>query len=241
MSDLVQARGLSRSFRSGGRTIEVLRGLDLDVSPGEMVAIVGESGVGKSTLLHILGALDRPDAGSYLFDGRGIFQGTSDDLARFRNHRIGFVFQFHNLLPEFTALENVMIAGLIGRRSPAEVRDRALHGLTDLGVGDRAGHPPAQLSGGEQQRVAIARALMTAGSLLLADEPTGNLDPSTALRVFEVMREVQRSRGLAVIMATHNERLARSCDRVLQLREGALSPSETWRPGTPPRQEVARP
>jgi lipoprotein-releasing system ATP-binding protein len=219
----------------------VLRGLDLDVSPAEMVAIVGESGVGKSTLLHILGALDRPDSGSYLFDGRGVFEGASDDLARFRNQRIGFVFQFHNLLPEFTALENVMIAGLIGRRSPAGVREAALCSLEDLGVGERAGHLPAQLSGGEQQRVAVARALMTAGSLLLADEPTGNLDPSTAMKVFEVLREVQRRRGLAVVMATHNERLARSCDRVLQLRDGTLTPSETWRPGAPPRQGEARP
>ncbi|HEY3174619.1 MAG TPA: ABC transporter ATP-binding protein [Candidatus Polarisedimenticolia bacterium] len=241
MSDLIEARGLTRSFRSGGKTIEVLRGLDLKVAPGEMVAIVGESGVGKSTLLHILGALDRPDSGSYLFDGRGIFEGAPDDLARFRNERIGFVFQFHNLLPEFSAVENVMIAGLIGRRAPAEVRERALGSLSELGVGERADHLPAHLSGGEQQRVAIARALMTAGSLMLADEPTGNLDPTTALRVFEVLREVQRNRGLTVIMATHNERLACACDRVLQLREGVLSPSESWRPGAPSRREVARP
>jgi len=208
--------------------IQVLKGLDLDVRHGEMIAIVGESGVGKSTLLHILGAIDRPDSGSYLFEGRGVFAGTPDDLARFRNQRIGFVFQFHNLLPEFTALENVMLAGMIGRRPRAEARQAAARSLQDLGVSERSSHLPAELSGGEQQRVAIARALMTAGSLLLADEPTGNLDPQTAGRVFAVFREVQQARGLSVVMATHNEKLARACDRILLLRDGTLSAADSW-------------
>jgi len=228
MNELIQARGLTRSFKSGDRVIHVLRGLDLNVSRGEMIAIVGESGVGKSTLLHILGAIDRPDSGSYLFDGRGVFDASPDELARFRNQRIGFVFQFHNLLPEFSALENVMLAGMIGRRPQAEARRDAARSLGDLGVADRSTHLPAELSGGEQQRVAIARALMTAGSLLLADEPTGNLDPETAGRVFTLFREVQKSRGLSVVMATHNEKLARACDRILLLRDGILSHADAW-------------
>ena len=238
MNDLVRARGLTRSYRTGGRVLPVLRSLDLDVASGEMVAVVGDSGVGKSTLLHVLGALDRPESGSYLFEGREVFQGRPEDLARFRNRDIGFVFQSHNLLPEFSAVENVMIAGLIGRRPQGETRARAVELLKELGVGERLEHVPAQLSGGEQQRVAIARALMTAGSLLLADEPTGNLDPGTAGRVFDVMRSVQRGRRLAVVMATHNERLALACDRVLLLRDGVLVPV-TLRPT--PRQEITAP
>ncbi|MFQ5700911.1 MAG: ABC transporter ATP-binding protein [Acidobacteriota bacterium] len=236
MSELVRVTGLRRSYRSGDKTLHVLRGLDLDVARGEMVAVVGESGVGKSTLLHLLGALDRPEAGTYLFEAREVFGGSLNDLARFRSSRIGFVFQFHHLLPEFTALENVAIAGLIGRASPSDARRKAARFLESLGVADRADHLPGELSGGEQQRVAIARALMTAGALLLADEPTGNLDSGTAGRVFETLRSVQRERQLAVVVATHNERLAAACDRVLQLREGILRPVKT---GEPPRQEIA--
>jgi lipoprotein-releasing system ATP-binding protein len=238
MSELVSLRGISRSYRTGGRLLPVLKGLDLRVERGEMVAVVGDSGVGKSTLLHLLGALDRPDAGSYLFDGRDVFHGGPEELASFRNRDIGFVFQSHNLLPEFTAVENVMIAGLIGRRPPAETKTRAVELLRELGVGDRLEHVPSQLSGGEQQRVSIARALMTAGSLLLADEPTGNLDPGTAERVFDLMRSIQRARHLSVIMATHNERLAASCDRILLLRDGVLTPVTS---GLVPRQEINAP
>ena len=239
MSELVRVTELKRSYRSGDRTISVLRGLDLSIAASEMVAVVGESGVGKSTLLHLLGALDRPDAGSYLFDGKEILGGSVEALARFRNTRIGFVFQFHHLLPEFTALENAMIAGLIGGSSPSAARDKAIGLLTDLGVSERADHLPSQMSGGEQQRVAIARALMTAGALLLADEPTGNLDAATASRVFEVLRGIQRARGVSVVMATHNERLARECDRTLLLRDGILVPVAAA--PDPPRQEMVRP
>ena len=239
MSDLILVKGLARSYRSGDRTINVLRGLDLAVGRGEMIAVVGESGAGKSTLLHLLGALDRPDGGSYLFEGTEVLGRSTEALASFRNTRIGFVFQFHHLLPEFSALENTMIAGLIGRMASAAARQKALGLLDDLGVAERAGHLPSQMSGGEQQRVAIARALMTAGSLLLADEPTGNLDAGTAARVFEVLRRVQRARGVSVVMATHNERLARECDRMLLLREGILVPVEAA--SDPPRQEMVRP
>ena len=239
MSDLIQVKGLSRSYRSGDRTIDVLRGLDLAVAKGEMVAVVGESGAGKSTLLHLLGALDRPDSGSYLFEGAEVLGGSVERLARFRNTRIGFVFQFHHLLPEFTALENAMIAGLIGRMPPEAAREKARGLLEELGVAGRADHLPSQMSGGEQQRVAIARALMTAGALLLADEPTGNRDAGTSARVFEVLRSVQRARGVSVVMATHNERLARDCDRILLLRDGVLVP--VARASDPPRQEMVRP
>jgi len=238
MSELVRVRGLTRAYRTGGKVLPVLENLDLDVERGEMVAVVGESGVGKSTLLHLLGALDRPDAGSYLFAGESVHGRSPDSLARFRNEDIGFVFQFHNLLPEFSALENVLLAGLIGRQRPAEARSRARRLLEDLRIGERLDHLPAQLSGGEQQRVAIARAMMTAGSLLLADEPTGNLDPGTANRVFEVMKEVVRARSLAVVIATHNERLAHQCDRTLLLRDGVLTPA---RSAGAPRQEMASP
>ena len=238
MSELLSLRGLVRAYRTGGRLLPVLQGLELRVERGEMVAVVGDSGVGKSTLLHLLGALDRPDEGSYLFDGREVFQDGPEELAAFRNRDIGFVFQTHNLLPEFNAVENVMIAGLIGRRPPAATRTRAVELLRELGVGDRLEHVPSQLSGGEQQRVSIARALMTAGSLLLADEPTGNLDPGTAERVFQLLRSIQRARHLSVIMATHNERLAAACDRILLLRNGVLTPLTS---GSIPRQEINAP
>jgi lipoprotein-releasing system ATP-binding protein len=239
MSDLLLVQGLTRSYRSGDRTINVLRGLDLAVGRGEMVAVVGESGAGKSTLLHLLGALDRPDGGSYLCEGAEVFGRSTEALAAFRNTRIGFVFQFHHLLPEFTAVENAMLAGLIGRMPPAAARQKALGLLEELGVSERADHLPSQMSGGEQQRVAIARALMTAGVLLLADEPTGNLDVGTAGKVFEVLRRVQCARGVSVVMATHNERLARECDRTLLLRDGILVPAEAA--SDPPRQEMVRP
>jgi len=221
MSDsLLEVRGLNKSYRSGARTLSVLQELDLRVEEGETVAIAGDSGVGKSTLLHLIGALDRPDSGEVLYTGTDIFAGDVADLARYRNQRIGFVFQMHHLLPEFTAVENVAMPFRIAGRGGGIEAATAL--LTRLGLEDRLEHLPGALSGGEQQRVAIARAVALGPGLVLADEPTGNLDPGTGRRVFEVLRELQRERRFSLLLASHSERLARNCDRVLRLQNGQL-------------------
>jgi len=218
---VLTARGVSRSFQSGHRTIHVLRDLDLEISAGESVAIIGDSGVGKSTLLHLLGGLDRPDAGTLKFDGQALPWDDVDAIARYRNLRIGFVFQFHHLLPEFTAIENVEMPLRIGGNLDRSA-DTARGMLVRLGLAERTNHTPAQLSGGEQQRVAIARAIAGLPSIVLADEPTGNLDPSTGHRVFALLRELQHQNGFALVLATHNERMAARCDRVLRLADGKL-------------------
>ena len=227
MSDrLLRASELARSFRSGPRTIDVLRRLDLEVREGESVAIVGDSGIGKSTLLHLLGGLDRPDGGTLDFRGLDVFSADAQGLAEYRNRNVGFVFQLHHLLPEFTALENVEMPFRIGRRL-AEHAAESARLLERMGLGDRLGHHPGELSGGEQQRVAIARAVVTDPSLVLADEPTGSLDPATGRKVFTVLQELQRECGFALVLATHNERLAGACDRVLRLEEGRLRALDT--------------
>jgi lipoprotein-releasing system ATP-binding protein len=219
---LLAARGLCRSFESGARRIEVLRDLDLDVAAGRALAIVGDSGVGKSTLLHLLGGLDRPDRGSVLFRGAEAFGQPPQARARYRNRHVGFVFQMHHLLPEFTALENVAMPFRIGRRGDGAPAARTL--LAQLGLGDRLDHYPGRLSGGEQQRVAIARAIVMEPEVVLADEPTGNLDPATGLEVFRLLRTLQRERGFALVLATHSERLARGCDGLARLEGGRLHP-----------------
>jgi lipoprotein-releasing system ATP-binding protein len=219
---LLRAEGLCKAYRSGPRTIEVLRGLDLEVDEGEAVAIVGDSGVGKSTLLHLLGGLDRPDDGRLTFRGAEVFAGDGDQLAEYRNRNVGLIFQFHHLLPEFTALENVEMPFRIGRRGAARALAREL--LVRLGLEERLSHRPGALSGGEHQRVAVARALVTRPALVLADEPTGNLDPATGRRVFELLRELQQDRSFALVLASHSERLAQGCDRILRLEEGRLAP-----------------
>jgi lipoprotein-releasing system ATP-binding protein len=221
MSDaLLIARGLDKSYPSAAGPIEVLRALDLDVGAGEAVAVVGDSGVGKSTLLHVLGGLDRPQAGTLSFRGREVFSGDAGSLAQYRNRAVGFVFQFHHLLPEFSALENVAMPFRIGRRPGFDGAARAV--LERIGLGHRLHHRPSALSGGEQQRVAIARAVAPGPALVLADEPTGNLDPSTGASVFALLRDLQAEKGFALVLATHSGRVARGCDRILRLDEGRL-------------------
>jgi lipoprotein-releasing system ATP-binding protein len=220
---LLSARGIHKSYSSGPRVIGVLAELDLEVAAGEAVAVVGDSGVGKSTLLHVLGGLDRPDSGSVRFRGQELFSKSLVELADHRNRNVGFIFQFHHLLPEFSALENVEMPFRIGRRA-AEIADRPRRVLERLGLLGRLEHRPSELSGGEQQRVAIARALAGAPALVLADEPTGNLDPGTGRRVFSLLRELQREQGFALVLASHSERLAAGCDRILRLDNGRLRP-----------------
>ena len=218
---LLRAEALTKSYASGPRRIEVLRALELVVAGGETLAIVGDSGVGKSTLLHLLGGLDKPDAGSVYFRGAAVFDADARNRAEFRNRHVGFIFQFHHLLPEFSALENVEMPFRIAR-SRAATRERAREILVRLGLGERLDHRPAALSGGEQQRVAIARALAMGPEIVLADEPTGNLDPATGRRVFELLRELQQERAFTLVLASHSERLAMGCDRILRLTEGRL-------------------
>jgi lipoprotein-releasing system ATP-binding protein len=224
MSDtpILEAAGITRSYRTPAGDVEVLRGTDLEVAEGEMVAITGASGVGKSTLLHVLGTLDRPDGGSLRIAGEDVLALSEGRRCVFRNQTLGFVFQFHHLLPEFSALENVAMPLLVARRPPEQARERAAALLGELGLAERADHRPGALSGGEQQRVAVARALAMEPRALLADEPTGNLDRGTGQRLHELLRTLSSERRLSVVVVTHNEELARGCDRVLGLENGRL-------------------
>jgi lipoprotein-releasing system ATP-binding protein len=219
---LIQASGVVKGYRTAAGYVPVLEGLDLEVAEGEMLAIIGASGVGKSTLLHVLGTLDRPEAGSVRVGGAEVFALPEASLRAFRNRTLGFVFQFHHLLPEFTALENVMMPLLIARRPEAEARDRAGALLRELGLSGRESHRPGALSGGEQQRVAVARALAGTPRALLADEPTGNLDRATGERLHELLRRLNREKGVTVVVVTHNDALAAACDRTLRLEAGRL-------------------
>ena len=222
---LVDARGIVKSYPVGGTSLTVLRDLDLQVEPGEMVAIVGASGVGKSTLLHVLGGLDRADRGTVSIAETMVTALADSELVAFRNRRIGFVFQFHHLLPEFSAVENAEMPMRIARLPAAEARPRAEALLQRVGLGERLTHRPGALSGGEQQRVAVARALAMRPSVLLADEPTGDLDEQTADALHALLREMHRDFALTSIIATHNPRLAAACDRVLRLEGGHLRPT----------------
>ena len=219
------ATGVHKTYHVGGQPLHVLRGLDLAVERGEMVAVVGASGVGKSTLLHLLGGLDRSDSGTIRIGDTDIGAMADEAVAGFRNRHVGFVFQFHHLLPEFTALENAEMPLRIARVRPDEAKMRASTVLQRLGLADRLAHRPAMLSGGEQQRVAVARALITEPTVLLADEPTGDLDEKTAEALHALLREMHRERQLSSVIATHNLRLAASCDRVLRLEGGRLIPA----------------
>ncbi|MEM1041737.1 MAG: ABC transporter ATP-binding protein [Bacteroidota bacterium] len=218
----MEAAGLGKSYPTAAGTLDVLRDVSVRVEAGEVVAVVGESGTGKSTLLHLLGALDRPTTGTVRYDGADIFAQDDEALADFRNRSVGFVFQFHHLLPEFSALENVAMPSLIQGRSVAQAEPRATELLAMLGLAARADHRPAQLSGGEQQRVAVARALMNKPKLVLADEPTGNLDTHTAELLHDEIVRLARERTQAFVIVTHNPALADRADRVLNLREGRL-------------------
>jgi lipoprotein-releasing system ATP-binding protein len=219
----VEVTGLVKSYRTATGRVEVLHGLDLAVERGEMLAIVGASGVGKSTLLHVLGGLDEFEQGSVHIGDAAIERMSDEERVAFRNRHVGFVFQFHHLLPEFTAQENVEMPLLIGRRAAGERRDRATAVLSRVGLSGRADHRPGALSGGEQQRVAVARALVARPSLLLADEPTGNLDEATAGDLQRLIREMHAEHGLTSIIVTHNPVLAAACDRVLKLEAGRLN------------------
>lgn len=216
---VVSATGLVKRYPSGEDVLEVLTATDLEIGAGQRIAVMGASGIGKSTLLHLLGGLDHPDEGSVAFRGQVLAEMSEQQLAAYRNQEVGFVFQFFQLLPEFTALENVMMPLLVGRETTG-VRERASDLLAQVGIEKRGHHFPSQLSGGERQRVAIARALVREPSLVLADEPTGNLDLDTGKRVMEVFARVQEERGAAILMATHNEALLEGFDRVLYMQPG---------------------
>jgi lipoprotein-releasing system ATP-binding protein len=222
MTAHLEARGLAKSYRSDGRSVDVLRDLDIEIQKGEMVAIVGASGVGKSTLMHLLGTLDLPDSGTVFLDGRDLYALAEAERLALRNRTIGFIFQFHHLLPEFTALENVAMPLLIARTSDREAMSRAGKILSDLGLAGRIDHRPGQLSGGEQQRVAVARALVSSPSLVLADEPTGNLDSRTSRELVALFTSLHRDRGLTSVIVTHSAAIASACDRVLFMEDGRL-------------------
>jgi len=223
MSDpVLSIRGLERSYVTGAGKLTVLRGVDIDVQPGEVVGLIGPSGSGKSSLLHAAGLLEHPDAGRITILGRDCSDLGERPRTRVRLANIGFVYQFHHLLPEFSALDNVALPQMIAGRSRRAARDRAKGLLAELGLASRIQHQPAQMSGGEQQRVAIARALANAPRLLLADEPTGNLDPATSGTVFDALYNLVRNQGVAALIATHNLELAKHMDRVFALKDGRL-------------------
>jgi lipoprotein-releasing system ATP-binding protein len=223
----VDVRGLVKSYSAPGGRLEVLRGLDLGIAKGEMLAIVGASGVGKSTLLHVIGGLDALDGGSVRIGDASIEAMDDEARVRFRNRHVGFVFQFHHLLPEFTAIENVAMPLLIAGQPAREAKARAEALLNRVGLGPRLEHRPGALSGGEQQRVAVARALVCQPSVLLADEPTGNLDETTGAELQQLLREMHGEHGLTSIIVTHNAMLAASCDRIVRLESGRLVGPET--------------
>lgn len=215
---MLQASGIQKSYGQ----LKVLKSIDLHIEKSEIVAIVGASGAGKSTLLHILGTLDTPDQGKVLINNLDVFSQSSKELAAFRNQSIGFVFQFHNLLPEFTALENVLIPGFIGKKEEGALRKRAESLLEMLGLGDRRDHKPSQLSGGEQQRTAVARALINSPALILADEPSGNLDSKNAVELHNLFFQLRKDLGQTFIIVTHNSSLSEMADRRLEIRDGQI-------------------
>ncbi|MFO8056640.1 MAG: ABC transporter ATP-binding protein [bacterium] len=223
---LVRLEDLDKSFYRNEGEVRVLKGIDLEIRRGETVAVVGVSGAGKSTLLHILGALELPTRGRVLIDGNEINRMQARELARFRNVHLGFVFQFHHLLPEFTALENTMMPALIARIPASRAKEKAEEILTELGLADRLSHKVGELSGGEQQRVALSRAVLLEPSLILADEPTGNLDATTGKTVEDLILKLNREKNITALIVTHNEALARRMDRIIRLHDGMIQSIE---------------
>ena len=222
-SILLQAKNVYKSFVMGTQTVEVLKGINLEIHRGEMLAMIGASGAGKSTFLHIMGTLDQPTRGAILYDGEDVFTLSEQALAAFRNQRLGFVFQFHHLLPEFTALENVYLPALMQKRSNPEALKRAEILLGEVGLAHRLHHKPGELSGGEQQRVAVARALIQNPDIVFADEPTGNLDTKTGETLFELLKTLNANRGIAFVIVTHNEHLSERVDRLIHMQDGKIT------------------
>jgi len=218
----IEIRNLGKKYMMDGARIEALKGVSLDIDRGDSLAILGVSGAGKSTLLHILGTLDRPTEGTFLYDGVSLFDWSERKLAEFRNRKVGFVFQFHHLLPEFTSLENTMMPALIAGLTRGEARRKAEAILDEVGLSERRAHKPGELSGGEQQRVAVARALVMEPEMLLADEPTGNLDTETGARIHEMLVQLNRTRGITLVVVTHNQSLADRMSRCIGLRDGRI-------------------
>jgi lipoprotein-releasing system ATP-binding protein len=223
MNYVIETKDLKKSFHTEAVRLDVLKGIELRVEKGEFIAITGASGAGKSTLLHILGTIDRPTSGQVLYEGQNVFSLGDDELSGFRNSQIGFVFQFHHLLPEFSALENIVMPGLIAGRDRNDVKNSASDLLIKLGIYERRRHRPGELSGGEQQRVAVARALILNPKVVLADEPTGNLDTATGEDLFNMLKMLNSEIGTTFIMVTHNESLANRCSRILHMTDGIIS------------------
>jgi lipoprotein-releasing system ATP-binding protein len=219
---MIHVVDLYKSFTLGGLEVQVLKGIHLEIQRGELVAVVGASGAGKSTLLHIMGTLDHPTTGTVLFDGQDLFKMSDREQSEFRNKRIGFVFQFHHLLPEFTALENVCLPAYIQNRPEGDVQQAAEDLLKEVGLGHRLHHKPGELSGGEQQRVAVARALIQNPDLVLADEPTGNLDTHTGDAIFSLLRQINQTRGTTFVIVTHNEKLSAQATRIIRMEDGQI-------------------
>ncbi len=222
---MIQAKNIHKTYSSGSKILHVLKGVDINIEPGKLVSIVGPSGAGKSTLLHVLGGLDKPSQGEVIFEGSNIYELSDAQISRIRNEKIGFIFQFYHLLPEFDVLENVLMPMLINsklRISDAKLRDQALAAIEKVGLTKRADHFPNQLSGGEQQRVAIARALIMRPALLLCDEPTGNLDSETGEEIISLIKKASQENNMAIALVTHNLELAKISDKIYYLKDGVL-------------------